>query len=526
MGKTSENVTRRAGIVGASTLASRILGLVRESVVVAVFPKEMVDAFQTAFLIPNTFRRLTGEGAFSPAVVSVFSKIWSDGDLDASRRFVRAVLGFALIFLTALTALGVFGAEGLTWLASWGSAGHEEKFAVATSLTRLMFPYVLLISLTAMAMGILNATGRFFAPAFAPVLLNVSIIGAAVGLTGVFPALGLNPVYTLVLGVLVGGVTQVLFQFPSLAAVKLLVRPSMELRHPELRKVLRLMGPMVIGAAAYQVGIIFNTSMAWTLPHGSVMYINSVNRVVELPLAVLVMAISIAALPSLAKLRGQGRDSELLDAYRHALKLALFVSTPAMVALAVLAEPVVAVLYQRGLFTHSETLKTADALRYAALGICSVALVRQTVPVFYAIENTRIPMGMTFVFVVVNGVLGFALKGPFLHVGLCMSLSLAATVQGAGLLAMLRIKLGRIGGRGLLTSWLRVMATTVPMGVFVHLVATLGRWSEGGNSPRNIAVLTLAVMAGAAVFAVTAYLLRVPELTELIAAFRRRRRSP
>ncbi len=526
MGKTSQNVTRRAGVVGASTLASRILGLVRESVVVAMFPKEMVDVFQTAFLIPNTFRRLTGEGAFSPAVVSVFSKIWADGDLTASRRFVRAVLGFALIFLTVLTAVGVSGAEGLTWLASWGSAGHSEKFAVATSLTRIMFPYVLLISLTAMAMGILNATGRFFAPAFAPVLLNVAIIGSAVGLSGVFPSLGLNPIYTLALGVLVGGVAQVLFQFPSLRKVKLLVRPSSELGHPGLTRVLKLMGPMVIGSAAYQVGIIFITSMAWTLPHGSIMYINSVNRVVELPLAVLVMAISIAALPSLAKLHGQGNTDEMKSAYRHALKLALFVSTPAMIALVVLAEPVVAVLYQRGLFTHEETLKTAAALRYAALGICSVALVRQTVPVFYAIENTRIPMGMTFLFVLVNGILGFALKGPFLHVGLCMSLSLAATVQGVGLIILLRMKLGRIGMGGILTSWLRVLITTLPMAAAVHYIGKLGSWPDGGNSPRNIGVLALAVVAGVAVFGLTAYLFRVPELRELAAVFRRRRRTP
>jgi putative peptidoglycan lipid II flippase len=356
MGGAAKEMTRRAGIVGAGTLASRILGLVRESVIVACFPKEMVDAFQTAFLLPNTFRRLTGEGAFSPAVVSVFTKIWEGRDLEASRRFVSAVLGFALVFLTILTILGVWGAEGLTYVASWGSGGHSEKFFVAAELTRFMFPYVLLISLTALAMGILNSTGRFFAPSFAPVLLNVSIIGSAVGLSGTFPSLGIRPVFALATGVIVGGGAQILFQMPSLKSAGLLVRPSLEFKHKGLLKVLKLTGPMVIGAAAYQAGIIFNTSLAWTLPHGSVMYINSVNRLVELPLAVLVMAISVASLPSLSALRSRGEHREMKETYRYSLKLALFVATPAMIAMVVLAEPLVAVIYQRGLFTHAETL--------------------------------------------------------------------------------------------------------------------------------------------------------------------------
>jgi putative peptidoglycan lipid II flippase len=523
MGGSSQDVTRRAGIVSASTLASRILGLVRESVIVAVFPKAMVDAFQTAFLIPNTFRRLTGEGSFSPSVVSVFSKIWDSESLTESQRFVRSVLGFSLMFLTALTALGVLGAEWLTYVASWGSGGHEEKFQVATGLTRLMFPYVLLISLTALAMGILNATGRFFAPAFAPVLLNVSIIGAAVGLSGVFPSMGLNPIFTLALGVLVGGLAQVLFQIPSLRAVKLLVKPTVDLKHPGLIKVLVLTGPMVIGAAAYQAGIIFNTSLAWTLPHGSVMYINSVNRLVELPLAVLVMAVSTAALPSLAALRAKGKADEMKRAYTHALRLALFVSTPAMVALVVLAEPIACVLYQRGLFTHAETLKTAAALRFAALGICSVALVRQTVPVFYAIENTRVPMTMTFVFVATHALSGFLLKGPFLHVGLCMALSLAATVQGVGLAIVLRVKMGEIGFGRIALSWMRILLATAPMAGAVHGIARLGMWQEGGNSARNIATVALAVVVGMVVFGAGAWLCRAPELFELIDAFKKRR---
>ncbi|MCP4689897.1 MAG: murein biosynthesis integral membrane protein MurJ, partial [Desulfobacterales bacterium] len=193
MGETQKAVTRRAGIVGLGTLASRILGLARESVIAAYFPKEAIDAFMVAFMLPNMFRRLTAEGAFSISVVSVFSKIWSKNDLNAFRLFTRAVFGFSLIFLLALTVFGVFVAEWLTLLAGSGFTEHPEKFALAVSLTRFMFPYILFISLTSIAMGLLNSTGRFFAPAFAPVLLNVAIIGCAVGLAGTMPELGLNP---------------------------------------------------------------------------------------------------------------------------------------------------------------------------------------------------------------------------------------------------------------------------------------------------------------------------------------------
>ncbi len=525
MGDTHKKVTKRAGIVSLGTLASRILGLVREAVIAAYFPKEVVDAYQTAFMIPNVFRRLTAEGSFSISVVSVFSKIWAEGDHDASRRFARSVFGFALVFLTVLTFVGVLGAEGFTWMAAGSGVGQQEKFALATELTRAMFPYILFISLTAISMGLLNSTGRFFAPAFAPVFLNVSIIGCAVGLAGVMPSFGVAPVFTLAVGVLVGGVAQLALQLPSLHKVGILVKPSLDFKHPGLRKVLKLTGPMVFGTAAYIIGIYINTRLAWTLPDGSVMYITFANRLVEAPLAILVMAISTAALPSLAALRGQGKMDEMKAAYNHSLRLALFVATPAMVALVVLAVPAVTVMYQRGHFTFAETLRTADGLRWAALSICSVAVLRQTVPVFYAMENVRVPVIMTVVFVCTHIGLGFILKGPFLHEGLCMALSVAATVQGVGLVLVLQRKIGRLGFKKTLNSWIRMLVASGVMAVAVYYLAKLGDWERGGNSLLNIGVLLLCVVVGVGVYAAAAAALRSPELKEIVSALSRRRRT-
>lgn len=522
MGSTND-VARKAGVVGASTMASRVLGLVREAVVVAAFPKEAVDAFQTAFLIPNTFRRLTGEGAFSPAVVSVFTKIWNAGNMPESKRFVRSVSGFSLVFLLVLSLAGMLGADPLTWLATWGSGGHDEKYLLTVRLTRFMFPYILFISLTALAMGILNSTGRFFAPAFAPVLLNVAIIGCAFGLTGTLPKLGIDPIFAIAVGVLIGGVAQALFQIPSLRAVGLLLKPSIDFRYNELIKVLKLTAPMILGAASYQVGIIFNTALAWTLPDGSVMYINSANRLIELPLAVLVMAVSITSLPNFSALYGAGKVPEMKKAYAHALKLTLYVSTPAMIALVVLAEPITAILYQRGHFTYVETMKTVPALQAAALGICSMAFVRQTVPVFYAIENSKTPMMMTMLFVIANGIAGFTLKGPFLHVGLCMAISIAPTVQGMGLVYLLRKKIGKIGFKSILKSWGLALLACIPMAAAAAAVANAGRWQQGGNSPRNMLVLLAAIVLGGILFIAASYLLRIPEFMSLKDAFMRRR---
>jgi putative peptidoglycan lipid II flippase len=523
MGETERAVTRRAGIVGLGTLASRILGLVRESVIAAYFPKEAIDAYQVAFMIPNSFRRLTAEGSFSVSVTSVFSKVWSRGDLDASQRFVRATLGFALMFLTALVGIGMLGGEELAWLAGRGFAEHPEKFALATDLTRAMFPYVLLVSLTALAMGVLNSTGKFFAPAFAPVLLNVSIIGCAVGLAGTMPELGLHPIFALAVGVLVGGVAQVALQLPSLRAVKLLVRPVLNLGHRGLRQVLKITVPMVFGAAAYQVGLFVSANLASTLGHGAVTYIQFATRLMELPLAVLVMAISTAALPSLAALRGKGQTEQMKQTYAHALRLALFVATPAAVGLIVLAEPVIAILYQRGLFSHADALQTAAALRWMAAGTCSVALVRQTVPVFYALERVRVPVLMTLLNICVFTGAALLLMRPFGHVGLCMALSLAATAQGLGLVLALRAQVGRLGLLRIGVNWLRVLGATAPMAAAAWGVSLLGRWDQGGNSLRNIGVLAAAVVAGVVVYAAFAFALRSPELRELAAALRRRR---
>jgi putative peptidoglycan lipid II flippase len=271
------------------------------------------------------------------------------------------------------------------------------------------------------------------------------------------------------------------------------------------------------------VGLFISNSFASTLGHGAVTYIQFSARLMEFPLAVLVMAISTAALPSLAALRGKGEMEEMKGVYMHALRLALFVTTPAMVALIALAEPIMTVVYQRGLFVHGDVVKTAAALQWMAAGICSIALLRQTVPMFYALEQVRFPVIMSFANIAVFVASALPLMRFFGHVGLCMALSLAATVQGVGLVIVLRLRIGRLGLAGMTKAWCKMIVAAVPMAVVVYGLATYGRWEKGGNDPRNLAVLAGAVIAGMIVYTLAARALRMSELTDLVAAVRRRR---
>jgi putative peptidoglycan lipid II flippase len=311
-------------------------------------------------------------------------------------------------------------------------------------------------------------------------------------------------------------------QLPSLKQVKLLVMPALNLKDPHLRRVLKLTGPMIIGASAYQVFVILSAAFASTLGAAAVTYISFAQRLFELPLAVLVMAISTAALPSLAGMVGKGNMDEAVKIWSQALRLALFVATPAMVALIVLAEPVITVMYQRGLFNHHDVLQTAGALRWLAAGTVSVALLRQTTPFFYALEKVKIPVMMSFVMIAAYSAAAFFLKDTYGPQGLCMAVSVAATVQGVGLFIALRRTVGNLHISPVIKNWSKMMLASAPMGAAVYATSLLGDWQKGGNSILNIGVLGLCVITGVAVYIFCAWIFKVPEFHGLLSSLKRR----
>lgn len=511
---------RRAGIVAAGTLSSRILGFVRDMVIAAIFPKEATDVFYVAFRIPNALRVLLGEGAVAAAVVPVFAEIRANEGEDAARRYFAKMFGLLLLVLTVVSGLGIVAAPLLAKAYASGFTG--ARYEETVTLIRVVFPYIFFMGLAALGMGGLNALRRFAVPAFTPALLNVFLIGAAFLLVGPALGLGLPAVGALALGALLGGAAQWLAQWPAQRGVDLLRRPRLDLRDPGVRKTLGLMVPMLAGFGVYQLNTMIGTSYLTYLPEGSQSYVWYGQRLVEIPQGMFALAIAGAALPTLADLRARGREDEVREIFGGALRLTLFLAIPSAVALIVLAEPVVTVAFGRGEFGRAEILATAASLRWQAAGVWAIASARTVLPVFLAYHDTRSPVIASAANLLVFAPLAWVLMGSFDHVGVAMALSGAGAVQFLTLIVMLRRKVGRLGLRAVTLSALRASVAAGAMGGALYFVASLGAWERGGNDLANIAILVGAVVVGSLVYFAVAKLLRAPELDDVMASLRRR----
>lgn len=520
--KESRTVTRRAGVVAASTLASRVLGMVRDMVIAALFPAAATDIFFIAFTIPNSLRRLVGEGALTIAFVPVMTETLEKKGREAARHFVASMTGVTLAGLAALAVVGTLGAPWIVWLYGAGLARFPGRLELAGDLTAIMFCYVLFAGLLALAMGILNSVGRFFAPSFAPVLLNLSLIGCGLALTEPLRSMGIEPITSLAIGVLVGGLAQIALQVRPLWREGLLPRPRLDFSHPEVRQVLRLMVPALFGVAVYQINIILSRSFASFLPEGSVTYLYFAFRLVELPQGLFIYALAAAMLPSLSGYVARDDLDGLKRAYNFALRQTLFVSLPAAVGLAVLALPVVTVVFQRGRFDAADAVNTAWALLYQAPGIVLVAGVRQTVPVFFALKDTKTPVWASVINLICYAAGALILMGPMLHAGISLAITLAAGAQLLVLLVLLRRRLGGLELSSLLGPTAKIALASAGCGAAAWAVGRLGHWEAGGNDLLNIGVLAAAVAAGATVFTALAFVLRCREAQELLGALRRR----
>ncbi len=517
----SRQIARRAGVVAAGTLASRVLGFARDAALAAVFPAARMDAFVVAFTIPNTLRRLLGEGDLTAAFVPVLAETTQNDGEAAARIFVRRVLGALSAVLALVTVLGIVFAPAIVMLFASGYRATPGKFELTVTLTRGMFPYIACMGLAALAMGVLNSRRRFFATAFSPVWLNVALLAAMFGLAPVFGARGIEPVLALAVGVAVGGVLQVAFQLPSLRREGFLAAPAWDLSDPSVRKVARLMIPGFFGLAVYQIDVMLSRSFLSGLPEGSNTYFYLAMRLTELPQGLFTMAIASAALPSLSAMAARGESDALKTAWGDSMRLSLFFAIPAAAICVALAVPLVAVVFQRGEFTHPMALQTAKALVCQGAGIVVVAAVRQTVPMFFALQDTRTPRTLAAVNLAVFIGACLALRGPMQHAGISLAVTLAATVQVVLLVALLRRKVGKLGLRRVASSVLKIGVASAVMTVVAYGVATQGAWASGGTL-RNTAVLLGALACGGAAFLLVARVARCPELGELRAALRRR----
>jgi putative peptidoglycan lipid II flippase len=391
---------------------------------------------------------------------------------------------------------------------AYGFSQDPDKFGLTVLLTRLMFPYIFFIGLVALAMGVLNARKHFFAPALAPVLLNLSIILCVLG----FSSFLAEPILALAFGVLLGGAAQVVFQWPFLRRKGVSLGFRFAPSHPGVKRIAALMAPSILGLAVTQLNVLVSTFLASYLPEGSVSYLYYADRLLEFPMGIFAIAVATAVLPVMSEQAAQNDWRNLRETLSFALRLVFFVTLPAMMGLIVLRQPILNLLFQRGAFTALSTEMTAQALLYYSLGLAGFAGVRIIVPAFYSLQDTKTPVKVAIAALLANALLGALLMHPLKHGGLALATSLAAGLNFSLLVFFLRKKMGKIGLGKIARSFFKSLAASLVMGAVALLIARQGEWGQAGITPEKIGLLAGAIAAGIAVYGGTAYFLRSEEL--------------
>ena len=420
------NLLKALVTVSGMTLLSRILGFVRDFVIARVFGAGMLtDAFFVAFKLPNLLRRLFAEGAFSQAFVPILGEYKNKRGEDEARRLVDRVATLLFLVLLLVTVLGMVGAPLLVYLSAPGFAADADKFALTVELTRITFPYILFMSLVALAGGILNTWSRFAIPAFTPVLLNLSFIGMALFATPCFS----RPVLALGWAVFLGGALQLALQLPFLRRIGMLPRFAFDWKDEGVRRILRLMAPAVLGVSVSQISLLINTIFASFLGTGSVSWLYYADRLMEFPSGMLGAALGAILLPSLAKYHASENFDEYSRLLDWGLRLTLLLAAPAALALALIAVPLITTLFHHGAFSANDVFMTRNALVAYSVGLLGLILVKVLAPGFYARQNIRTPVKIALLTLFVTQALNLALIGWLRHAGLALAIGLAACLN-------------------------------------------------------------------------------------------------
>jgi putative peptidoglycan lipid II flippase len=491
------NLLKAMATVSGMTLISRVLGFVRDAVIARTFGAGLeTDAFFVAFRIPNLLRRLFAEGAFSQAFVPILAEYRTRQGEAETKLLVDRVATLLTLALVVATALGVAAAPLIVYVSAPGFSATPEKFDLTVAMLRVTFPYILFISLVALAAGILNTWSRFAVPAFTPTLLNVAFIVAALLFAPYFDP----PVMVLAWAVFAGGVLQLAFQVPYLARIGMLPRPRLALADPGVRRILILMGPAVIGVSVAQISLLANTIFASFLQTGSVSWLYYADRLMEFPTGLLGVALGTILLPSLAKFHSEAAReaySKLLD---WGLRLTFLLAAPAAAALAVLAAPLIATLFLHGRFGAHDLAMTGQALVAYSVGLLGLILVKVLAPGFYARQNIRTPVKIALVTLVATQAMNAAFIVPLKHAGLALAIALGACLNATLLYRGLRrreIYVPQPGWRAFLA---KVAAATALMAAALWFAMGPTAWWTGAALGLRVAALTGLVALGALVY--------------------------
>lgn len=511
---TSERkgILQAAGVLASATILSRVMGMVRDMVTSRLFGAGMAtDAFFAAFQIPNMLRRFFAEGALTAAFVPTFSETLVQDGEEQARELANLCFTLLTIVVAMITLLGVLFSPLIIRLMFPGFMAVDGKFELTVLLNRVMFPYLLLISLVALCMGILNTLRHFFTPAISTVFLNITMILAALLLRSFFQ----YPITALAVGVLLGGLLQLLLQLP------VLWRRGFQLRfrlgwksNPKVRKIALLMLPATLGVGVYYLNITVGNILASLLPQGSVSYLYYAQRLFEFPQGVFTVSVAQAVLPAMSRQAAEGDLAAMKDSLNYGVRLTLFVTIPAMAGLIVCAKPLMALIFMGGQFDFGMARQSASALIYYSLGLSCVALVRVLAPAFYALKDTKTPVFTAFVSFLLN--LGFSLwlMGPLKHGGLALASSLSALGNMLLLFLLLRRKVGLLGGRRLLRTALVSACASLPMAAAVWWLISLLDWSQPGMKLVKAGYVATSVGVAVMVYSLFTHLMHSEETAE------------
>lgn len=519
-------VAKAAGIVGAATLASRIMGYIRDMVMSWAFgTSAAADAFYVAYRIPNLLRELLAEGSMSAAFIPVFTETLTKEGKDDARRLANAVFARLLVILAVLTMLGIVFAPEIVKTIAWGwkTGAQEDSFRNAVLLTRLMFPYLLFIGLAALAMGMLNSLRSFLAPALSPVMLNIFTISGVVFLAPSLP----QPVLGAAVGVVLGGLFQFLIQVPGLRKEGMMLRPQFRPSHPGVARVGRLAAPIFLSSSVTQINIFVGTVLASFLATGSITYLFYGMRFIHFPLGIFGVAVATAILPTLSTHAARQELEEFRETLSLGLRLVFFIMFPAMAGLIGLAVPIVNLLLERGEFNRASTLGTASAMLYYAVGLWAFAGVRIVAQAFYSLQDTKTPVKIAVAAVVTNILLSiaFIFWTPLAHGGLALATSLAAMVNVGLLTVKLRQKIGRMDGKRIFAALIRIVPASVAMGMIGWWISSMPLWERPGNSLIKTELLVGGITLSVAFYLAVMWLMKSEELEFLWGIVKRRRRK-
>lgn len=515
-------IARAAGLMSVATFISRILGYVKDMILAVYFGATgLSDTFFAAFRIPNLMRELFAEGSMSSAFIPVLTEYREkEGDKEA-RRLVAITFTFIVIVVGAVCILGIVFAPQIVSAIAPGFLKDPDKFSLTVLLTRVMFPFLLFISLAALLMGALNTKKVFFIPALAPAALNVSIIAIVV----LFSSMFIRPIMAVAVGVAVGGFVQFVFQLPSFyrAGYRLGFAPAFG--HLGLKRMAVLIIPATLGMAVNQINIIVSNILASYLPEGSITYLYYSMRLTQFPIGIFGVAMGMAALPSLSSHAVKGDMEKLREDFSFSLRLLFFISIPAMAGLIALREPIVNLLFQRGRFDYAATAGTSQALLYYSLGIWAIVGVRIVAAAFYSMQDTKTPVKVAAVALTANVLLSLALMGPMRHSGLALANALSATINFLMLFYFLRRKLKRVEGGKILRSFMKTVFAASIMGLLGLIMLRCEMWTHSGMAAAKAAYLggTMAVCLG--VYLLLSRLLKSEEMGFVLHYIRERRRK-